>query len=160
MVTQAEQETAWREAWEKRFWPNVEFDTNGGCWLWSGTDDKKGYGIISVPYCNSNSQRAHRFAYRKFRGAIPHGLVTDHLCRVPGCVNPWHMEIVTPRENTLRGIGPTAINAQKTHCPSGHPYAGRNLMYRHGQRRCRMCLNKQEARRQRAKRAERRMEMI
>ncbi len=60
-------------------------------------------------------------------GQIPSGLTLDHLCRVRNCVNPAHLEPVTHRENTLRGDGVTAINARKTSCHRGHPFAGENL---------------------------------
>ncbi|WP_420716357.1 HNH endonuclease signature motif containing protein [Streptomyces sp. H27-H1] len=65
---------------------------------------------------------AHRAAYELERGSIPEGADLDHLCRIRSCVNPWHLEPVSERENALRGNGPTGINARKTSCPSGHPY--------------------------------------
>lgn len=34
--------------------------------------------------------------------AIPEGMVVDHLCCNKGCVNPGHMDIVTPQENSQR----------------------------------------------------------
>ena len=35
-------------------------------------------------------------------GSIPDGLHLDHLCRVPACVNPEHLEPVTLAENNRR----------------------------------------------------------
>ena len=58
---------------------------------------------------------------------IPDGMTIDHLCHNRSCVNPDHMEIVTPGENVLRGFGVSAKAARKTHCPAGHAYAGGNL---------------------------------
>ena len=45
---------------------------------------------------------AHRFAYEMFVGAIPEGMQIDHLCQNKRCVNPEHMELVTPGENISR----------------------------------------------------------
>ena len=57
-------------------------------------------------------------------------------------MNPDHMEVVTPAENTRRGFSPAMLNARKTACVHGHPFEGRNvvLTYR-GYRECRICRN-------------------
>ena len=68
---------------------------------------------------------------------------------------PEHLEPVTVRENLLRGEGPSALHAKKTHCPQGHPYAGDNL-YIHptrGLRYCRTCGRERAAAKYRAKKA-------
>jgi len=83
---------------------------------------------------------AHRIIYELRVGKIPDGYEIDHLCRNPLCINSNHLEAVTHRENVLRGIGPTAENARKTHCIHGHPFSGDNLGIREdGNRRCREC---------------------
>ena len=99
-----------------------------GCWLWTKAMGKKGYGLLAEPMPNGRFKMvsAHRYAYRTFRGEIPVGLTIDHLCRVKLCVNPWHMELVTNRENQLRGDGMGGANARKTHCPQGHLYSSDN----------------------------------
>jgi hypothetical protein len=74
-----------------------------------------------------------------FVGPIPEGLVIDHLCRNRGCINPTHMEPVTNAENVLRGEGPTAVNARKTHCKRGHPFDDVNTYVYAKGRACRMC---------------------
>ena len=49
-------------------------------------------------------------------------------------------EVVTPKENIIRGQGITAINARKTHCKDGHPFCGKNLRKpKRGGRVCRTC---------------------
>jgi hypothetical protein len=74
------------------------------CWMWQGTLTTAGYGqyhftvngVLHYPM-------AHRLMWEKANGPIPDGLHIDHLCRNPPCVNPDHLEPVTPRENAYRG---------------------------------------------------------
>lgn len=109
-----------------------------GCWLWSGCTGSGGYGRVSV---GGKQMPAHRFIYELLIGEIPHGLQLDHLCRVRNCVNPSHLEPVTGRVNILRGEGPCAQHARKTHCPQGHPYDAANTYLHKGKYRyCRICL--------------------
>ena len=66
----------------------------------------------------------------------------DHLCRVRSCVNPAHLELISVKQNVMRGTGLTAMNAKKTHCPSGHEYTPANTyIFPDGvERKCRECL--------------------
>lgn len=98
--------------------------TETGCWLWTRYVEHKGYGVMFIKKKNI---LAHRVSYTLFKGEIPEGKQIDHLCRVRCCVNPDHLEAVTGRENTLRGTGPSAVCARKTHCVRGHELAGENL---------------------------------
>lgn len=118
-----------------RFWSKV--DKTDGCWLWTGTVNWAGYGQFRY---GARLIMAHRWAYEEMVGPIAEGLVIDHLCRTPTCVNPSHLEPVTERENIVRGVGPSAQNAGKTHCIRGHPFDEDNT-YRTpvGDRGCKMC---------------------
>lgn len=137
----------------KRFWDRV--DKSGTCWLWTGPVNLKGYGQF-VPSSGLPHLGAHRFAYIIAKGAIPDGLVIDHLCRVRNCVNPDHLEPVTNKVNILRGISPSAKNARKTHCVNGHAFTKANTYYRRrpgaetDDRECREC-NRAIDRRRRAR---------
>ena len=117
---------------EERFWPKV--DQTGDCWLWLA-GKSLGYGLFWVS--PERRTTGHRFAYELLKGPIPEGLVLDHLCRNPSCVNPDHLEPVTTGENTRRGVN---HERRKMHCPQGHPYDTANTYVdAHSWRKCRTC---------------------
>lgn len=90
------------------------------CWLWDRPNASNGYGYFPVHY---EPFLAHRLAYTVWvDNNLSPRMWLDHLCRVPACINPSHLEPVTHRENVRRGRAPAAVNMRKTHCPRGHPY--------------------------------------
>lgn len=126
------------------------------CWNWNGgLNGPAGYGSFrtGTVHAGLRTVTSHRFMYEIWYGRpVPDGLVLDHLCRNRRCLNPLHLEAVTQRVNILRGRGPTAHNALKTHCPAGHEYSVENTYIHRGMRYCRTCKRD----RPRAKRAEER----
>lgn len=126
-----------------RFWAKV--NKTATCWLWTGGLGGKralGYGRFPVNNKLSGKYRvylAHRLSWELLRGPIPADKQIDHLCRVRHCVNPDHLELVSIKENVLRGIGPTAINKRKTHCKHGHLYTPENTKISKKGRSCREC---------------------
>lgn len=105
-------------------------------WLWTKSLNK-GYGWISF---NGVRLQAHRVAYELAVGPIPDGFEIDHLCRVPACVNPEHLEAVPHKVNAARGIGPTAINGRKMMCKRKHLFTPENTYINpRGERNCRAC---------------------
>lgn len=118
-----------------------------GCWIPRKKPNEKGYVWIGFGG-RKKYHRAHRLTWRLLVGDIPDGLEVDHLCRVRACCNPAHLELVTHRENTLRGNTVTAINAAKTHCVHGHPFSEENTIRRNdGGRKCRACSDRIQAER-------------
>jgi hypothetical protein len=121
-----------------------------GCWKWLGKPDRDGYGEFHSNYLKT--KRAHRIAYELLCEPIPQGLVIDHLCLNRKCVNPTHMEIVTNKQNVLRGTGFTAQNAKKTHCLKGHDLSKTGRIYARNMRQCMVC-NADRARKYRGENA-------
>ena len=128
-------------------------DRATGCWLWSGAtggNRTHRYGVFWRPDLKKLVS-AHRLSYETFVGPIPRGLVVDHRCRRPMCVNPEHLEPVTQKENLRRGVG--TRGSFQTHCIHGHEFTPENTG--HGvsrgkdQRVCRTC-KREWARRKRA----------
>jgi hypothetical protein len=118
---------------EQRLWEKISPEPNSGCWLWTGYADPLGYGQT---YVDGRVRWAHRAAYEFYVGKIPDGLVLDHKCRVPCCVNPDHLEPVTQKVNVRRGLV-----YGKTHCKLGHQFDEANtyLNPRNGSKSCKAC---------------------
>lgn len=81
--------------------PGYSVDAATGCWLWNGYVAASGYPGMMRSFGRSVS--AHVAFYERAHGRVPKGMALDHLCRVRRCVNPAHLEAVTPLVNTRRG---------------------------------------------------------
>lgn len=80
----------------------IEADTGYAtpCWVWRLAKSRSGYGVV---WTGTRTARAHRVYYEKQYGSVPAGTELGHRCRVPGCVNPEHLEAVSHAENCRRG---------------------------------------------------------
>jgi hypothetical protein len=126
-----------------RFWAKVDRRGPSECWEWTASRNR-GYGQFGLPWRKSPA-RAHRISYELAKGPIPAGLVIDHLCSNPPCVNPAHLEAVTYLENTRRGRLSESLRERGrriTHCKRDHEFTAENT-YRlaNGTRGCRECRN-------------------
>lgn len=164
----------WTEA--GRFWDKVNkngplilgHEELGPCWLWTGAKTSDGRGNFWVVRDGNNKTlQSHHWSLNDAGIEIPNGLVPDHLCHTfdetcnagqkcvhRRCVNVLHLEMVTQKENALRGRSFSAENARKTHCPYGHEYTVENtiiLKYDRG-RWCRLCQREDGRKRRQAKR--------
>lgn len=120
----------------ERLMSRVEI-TSDGCWEYAAsTRQGASYRQIQVKVDGLGSvlRYAHRVVYEHVVGAIPTGMQLDHLCGNRTCVNPEHLEPVTPSENTRRAA------SRITACPAQHPYDAENTaLTPDGRRYCRAC---------------------
>lgn len=121
----------------KRLFSKISVDHITGCWNWTAGLSREGYGKTNF---RSEYMPPHRLLYAWLVEPLPRGRAKhipqlDHLvCSNRRCCNPAHLKLVTVTENVLRGDGPCARNARKTHCRMGHP-----LSEYQGRRRCWIC---------------------
>jgi len=123
---------------EKRFLDKV-VKTNS-CWFWIGSNNGVGYGEIRI---KNKKFYAHRWSYTYYTGKeIPNGYQIDHLCRNSSCVNPDHLEAVTPRTNVLRGdASKERPERKKKYCINGHLYSKNEYIRLDGKgRNCEQCV--------------------
>lgn len=122
----------------ERFLNLAKMDARG-CLMWQGHIGRNGY---ARHWADGKNWLAHRWSYEYHKGAIPDGLQIDHLCRNRACVNPDHLEAVTPAENMRRSTSAEAARERgrrTTHCKRGHEFTPGNTYYTGRGRGCRAC---------------------
>lgn len=105
--------------------------TADGHLAFTGVLDSAGYGLLWDGRRGNNS-RAHRVAWELRNGPIPPGMLVHHVCRMPSCCDPEHLELVTARAHTHHHRAAEV-------CVNGHLYDQDNTHYVRGQKVCRVC---------------------
>jgi hypothetical protein len=105
-----------------------------GCWRWTGAHITPGYGTTGW---QGKTTYAHRLVYTLLVAPIPPKMVIDHLCRVPDCVFPGHLQVVDNRTNVMRGL---RANHKTGICRNGHDLTVVGAVYdKLGRGRCKEC---------------------
>ena len=98
----------WMASGDDRFWAKVDRRGSDECWPWLAGKER-GYGFIQVQIDGKPFRmRAHRMSFELANGPIAEGLVVDHTCHMPACVNPGHLRAVTQQQNSANRAGPNS----------------------------------------------------
>lgn len=100
------------------------------CWIWRMCIQKNGYGYVRV---NSKHRMAHVHAWERIHGPVPKKHHVHHMCEVPLCVNPDHLELLTPKQHYAKH------HSNRTHCMRGHEFTEANTYRTKAGRYCRAC---------------------
>jgi hypothetical protein len=119
----------------------------GGCWLFTGATNSRGYGLTAIDG-NGSTRLAHRAAYQLLVGPVPEGRIVYHTCAVRRCCNPEHLVAAYPKQamahvqaagRAVRSVV-AETNAAKLACKRGHAFSPENtILDSRGHRTCREC---------------------
>lgn len=141
---------------EERFNYYIDKTSKPSCWLWTGSNDGRGYGQLRV---NNKLVIATHFSLKMSGITILKGQYVCHHCDTPACVNPEHLFVGTPSENIQdcikkgrfsppprSGVIASAISRSKKaqeKCGPDH-MIGVNLYLWRGEKMCRACRSRQK----------------
>lgn len=80
---------------------------DGDCWIWQRAVNSSGYGVMRIKGMPSSTpaQMTHRVAWMARAGRpVPAEHDIDHICNVPLCCNPAHLQPVVHEENVRLAV--------------------------------------------------------
>jgi hypothetical protein len=90
-----------------RFSRSFALDSATQCWIWTANTDPMGYARFSF---KNKDYSGHRVSWYVSGRTVPEGMVIDHICHTPACVNPSHLRLASRKQNQEHRL-PTSTRA-------------------------------------------------
>lgn len=120
--------------------------TPEGCWIWTGSKYKSGYGRV---WYKGTQWLVHRLSLFLFKPEeFRESYLVNHKCNITSCFNPDHLYSGDYSENANDSIkAGTHYGSSKTYCVHGHEYTEENtyINEKTGSRQCLICRKAESA---------------